>query len=337
MPLRMESFAIAMNPDYQPFSSYGSWDAVGNVDGGEMAQLQLDVSDELASFFVRGSEGDERVDDASDASSVASNDDAPILETFPSSKEFPSFEDLRGSILSFARLAPAQVGDNSRCATKVDSLPTKWLRDMFPSIQGSVKYSGFLYCRCNHALNCDWKVHYKLQQNGTWIVSGTSVWTHNHQLEMLSTNLPAASGLVHLKSVQQLSVEHRSQIIAFLESGLTVKVTRFKFRAKFPGFELRARCCKSVKYAYLKDKYGADRHQMSLFLQQLQKDCDSQAGGVFTIAYAENMEIAELYYQMPLLRKVGEYFGKFSVIDMSHNMSMYERHMATFNVISSNP
>jgi hypothetical protein len=44
------------------------------------------------------------------------------------------------------------------------------------------------------------------------------------------------------------------------------------------------------------------------------------------------MEIAEVYFQMPLLRAVGAYFGTFSVIDTSHNMSMYERNMATFNV-----
>jgi hypothetical protein len=58
-------------------------------------------------------------------------------------------------------------------------------------------------------------------------------------------------------------------------------------------------------------------------------------GGVCSITYEESMEIAEMYFQMPLLRKVGEFFGKFSVIDMSHNMSMYERHMGTYNVFTS--
>lgn len=160
----------------------------------------------------------------------------------------------------------------------------------------------------------------------------SAVWSHSHEVSMLAPNVPSVSGLVHLKCVHQLSVEHRQAIISFLEAGLTVKVVRFKFRAKFPGFELRARCCKTVKTGYLKDRYGADRDQMSKFMQQLYHDCNPTAGGVCDITYAENMELGELYFQMPLLRKVGECFGKFSVIDTSHNMSMYERQMATYNV-----
>lgn len=304
------------------FVSDDNWGDIGMIESGER---------ELASFFSSSKE--QAVED--DDSSVVSDDDAPFVsESFPS-KEFPTFDDLRGSVLSFARLAPAQVADNSRCASKTEYLPTKWMKEMFPSIQGSVKYSGFLYCRCHHAQNCTWKVHYKLQRNGSWAVLDTSVWTHNHGLDMLSINSPAASGLVHLKSVLQLSVEHKRAIISFLEAGLTVKVIRFKFRAKFPGYELRARCCKTLKMSFLKEKYGTDRHQMSKFLQQLQKDCNPAAGGVCSITYEESMEIAEMYFQMPLLRKVGEFFGKFSVIDMSHNMSMYERHMGTYNVFTS--
>jgi hypothetical protein len=177
-------------------------------------------------------------------------------------------------------------------------------------------------------------VNYKLQQDGNWIVcKGTSIWNHDHDLSLLSsTARPAPSGLVHLKLVAQLSVEHKAAIVAFLESGLTVKCIRFKFRAKFPGFELRARCCKSVKQSYLKDKYGTDRHQMSKFLEQLKTHCNPNAGGVCVMTYHENMDVCELYFQMPMLRAVGQYFGKLSVIDMSHGMSMYERNMATFNV-----
>jgi hypothetical protein len=268
------------------------------------------------------------VDGEEESSSVASDDDAPA--SFPD-KGFSTFDDLRSSVLAFARLAPVHISDNSRCATKVENLPTQWLRKMFPIVQGSVKYSGFFYCRINHS--CEWKVHYKLLQNGCWtVVSQNTVWIHNHELSMLSQNVPAASGLVHLKRVQDLSVQHKTAIISLLEAGLTIKLIRFKFRAKFPGYELRARCCKTIKEAYLKEKYGADRHQMSMFIQQLNRDCNPDCGGVCDITYFENMEIAEVYFQMPLLRQVGQYFGNFSVIDMSHNMSMYERHMASYNV-----
>ena len=276
-----------MQSEYRAFDSYDNWD--------EVAMRETDSADTIASFFSSSASPEE-----DDASSIASDDTDPMVsESFPK-KSFVDFEELRASVLSFARLALSQVGDNSRCASKVESLPTKWLRDMFPTIQGSVKYSGFLYCKCKHAHNCDWKVHYKLQQNGFWVVLETSVWEHNHELDMLSGNFPAASGLVHLKNVSQLAVEHKTFILSLLVAGLTVKVIRFKFRAKFPGYELRARCCKTVKQSYLKDRYGADRHQMSKFMQQLQVDCNPAAGGVCSITYEESMEIAELYFQMPL-------------------------------------
>jgi hypothetical protein len=308
-----------MNPEYVPFGGqYNDWADVPLCD-------LASASDVGALFAASEHDGDDESSVASDVHDAVSDSIA-----FPTDKEFATFEDLRSSVMSFARLSPAQIGDNTRCATSVEFLPTQWLKKLFPTVQGSVKYSGFLYCRCDHS--CEWKVNYKLRQNGSWAVLPTSQWTHSHELSMLSANAPCASGLVHLKYVNQLSVEHKTAIISFLEGGLSVKVIRFKFRQKFPGFELRARCCKSIKTNYLKDKYGADRHQMSKFMQQLKSHCNPMSGGVCDISYYENMEIAELYFQLPLLRKVGEYFGKFSVIDASHNMSMYERNMATFNV-----
>jgi hypothetical protein len=44
------------------------------------------------------------------------------------------------------------------------------------------------------------------------------------------------------------------------------------------------------------------------------------------------MELGELYFQMPILRSTGIFFGRFSVIDMTHNLTMYDRNQATFNV-----
>jgi hypothetical protein len=301
---------------------FGDWEDVG---AGLLPVLPEFISaSEIGSLFTAVSQDD---------ADVASDDDTALSDSAVfSQKVFPTFDDLRGSVMAFARISAAQMADNSRCATSVEMLPTTWLKKMFPIVQGSVKYSGFLYCRCNHSGSCEWKVNYRLLQNGSWAVLPTSVWTHNHELSMLSANAPCASGLVHLKQVNQLSIEHKNAIISFLEAGLTVKVIRYKFRQKFPGFELRARCCKTMKTNYLKEKYGADRHQMSKFMQHLKTHCNPLSGGVCHIEYYENMEIAELYFQLPLLRKVGEYFGKFSVIDTSHNMSMYDRQMATFNV-----
>ena len=303
---------------HQPFGSLlSSWEDV-----------QLEPFNDLAAaMFSRSSQEDE-----DDASSVATDEDrSPVEQVAFPAKEFYSFEDLRCAVSAFSRLAHGQIADNSRCAKK-DALPTQWLRSMFPETRGSVKYSGFFYCTCNPGSDCEFKVPYRLLQNSCWAVLSSAVWSHSHEISMLAINEPSVSGLVHLKSVNQLSVEHKQAIISFLEAGLSCKVIRFKFRAKYPGYELRARCCKTVKEGYLKERYGADRDQMSKFMQQLHHDCNPAAGGVCDIIYAENMELGELYFQMPLLRKVGEYFGKFSVIDTSHNMSMYERQMATYNV-----
>ncbi len=275
------------------------------------------------------------VEEDDDASSVATDaTDEHADQAFPD-KEFPTFDDLRASVSAFSNVGVSQMGDNSRCLPS-PSLPTSWLRRMFLDVQGSIKYSGFLYCKCKQSpsLDCSWRVNYKLMQSGQWAVNrGSSVWTHNHDLALLAgRSCPAPSGLVHLKVVNQLSIEHKAAIISFLDAGLTVKCIRFKFRAKFPGFELRARCCKTVKQGYLKDKYGADRHQMTKFLEQLKRDCNPDYGGVCDMSFYENMEVAEVYFQMPLLRAIGVHFGKFSVIDMSHGMTMYERNTATYNV-----
>jgi len=239
-------------------------------------------------------------------------------------------------VLAFTGLAPSQMGDNSRTAIPTN-LPTLWLRTMFASATGTVRYSGTFYCKCkmphcDRQVDCTCKVPYKILQSGRWKVSESRDWTHNHDLSMLSQNSASASGLVHLRLYAQLTVEMKAAIIGYLDAGLSIKTIRFKFRAKFLGFELRARTAKVVKVQYLKERYGADRHEITKFLEKLQTECNPQAGGVCDMTYHENMELGELYFQMPLLRSVGCYFGKFSVIDMTHNLTMYNRNMATFNV-----
>lgn len=271
--------------------------------------------------------------DNDDASSVAS-DDEPSPPVFPD-KEFASFEELRDSVAAFGGLVSSQIGDNSRTAS-CTSLPTAWLRSMFSNAKGSVRYSGFLYCKCkqqqcDESVVCTWKVPYRLEQNGRWKTCNCN-WTHNHDASMLSTLTASATGLIHLRSVEDLTVQHKTYIISCLDMGISIKSIRFKFRGHFPGYELRARCAKVVKTQYLRDKYGADRHQVTKFLEKLYADCNPQAGGVCEITYHENMELGELYFQMPILRSTGIFFGRFSVIDMTHNLTMYDRNQATFNV-----
>lgn len=288
--------------------------------------LLLDDAREVAGLFVDFN--------ADDASSVATDHTDEVVDNlaFPD-KQFSTFEDLRHAVAAFAGLNLCHIGDNSR-RLKCDKLPTQWLRDLFSSSKGSVKYSGFLYCTCKESdIECQWKVNYKILQSGMWkVCDRTSVWTHSHDLAMISQTRPAATGLVHIKLVHQLSVEQKNTIISYLEAGLTVKCCRFKFRLKFPGFELRARCCKTIKVAWWKDRYGADRHELTRFIEQMKRDCNPDGGGVFEMQLYENMEIAEFFFQMPLLRAVGLQFGTFSVIDMTFKTSMYDRNMATFNV-----
>jgi len=141
---------------------------------------------------------------------------------------------------------------------------------------------------------------------------------------------------VHLQTIDQLDQEQKALILQYLEAGLGIKRIRHLFRAKFLRFELRARVCKTVKTKFLARKFGADRHQIDKLLNKLRTECDPAAGGVCSITHFENMEINEIYFQLPLLRAVGQYFGKFSVIDMTHNTTMYARNQATFNVSTLN-
>ena len=272
-----------------------------------------------------------------DASSVATDDDA-AADAFPN-KEFAVLDDLRASVQSFVSHQSFKIGDNPR-TRKVKDLQTKWLKAMFEGHdpQDSVRYSGFFYCmhkhdECGQSAQCKWRVPYKLKQNGTWIsISDGCCWEHSHDVSASVRPLPSASGLVHLRSVNELSVEHKATIVQYLDAMLTIKRIRALFRQKFIGFELRARTAKSVKQQYLAQKYGADRHQMDKLLEKLQQDCNPAAGGFFKITHFESLELCELYFQMPLLRAVGQYFGKFSVIDMTHNTTMYQRNLATLNV-----
>ncbi len=84
-------------------------------------------------------------------------------------------------------------------------------------------------------------------KNWRWKKTKNCDWAHNHDASMSSTNTGSASGLVHLRLVAQLSVEQKSAIMSYLDSGLSIETIRFKFRAKFVGYELRARTAKVIK------------------------------------------------------------------------------------------
>lgn len=89
-----------------------------------------------------------------DASSVGTTDEMDVhadqaCKEFPD-KEFPTFDDLRASVSAFSNVGFSQMGDNSRCLPS-PSLPTSWLRRMFLDVRGSIKYSGFLYCKCKQS------------------------------------------------------------------------------------------------------------------------------------------------------------------------------------------
>ncbi len=92
-------------PFAHTFSSWSDVDMRNPVDG----------CAGLAAFFFSGSLLEE-----DDASSIASNEDEPLVATSFPKKEFPTFDDPRASVLSCARLAPSQVRDNSRSACKVE-------------------------------------------------------------------------------------------------------------------------------------------------------------------------------------------------------------------------
>ena len=85
--------SAAMDNGNQPFHVFDSWDEI------QMRDSDI-LGDTIASFFSHASPARD-----DDASSIASNDDEPLVaQSFPK-KSFSNFEELRASVLSFARLA----------------------------------------------------------------------------------------------------------------------------------------------------------------------------------------------------------------------------------------
>ena len=280
----------------------------------------------------------DNVDD-DDASSVDSDDD-PLIATYSYDKAFSTIEELSSHVAAFASTTHAfTLCKNGRTA-KPGNLPTTWLKNMFRSHDPNVPvmHSGFLYCP--HTLvdaseskqSCTWRIPYKLNGNGCWHVLETAcVWDHNHAVSPDSLRVQSATGIIHLKVLDDVSVPHRAFVINYLGYGSSIKLLRRKFREKFPGYELRARVAKTIKTQYLRERYGCDRHQINELLQLLSKECGGM-GGVCHIEHSQQLELERLYFQLPMLRAVGQFFGKFSIIDTTHNMTMYDRQLATFNV-----
>jgi hypothetical protein len=277
-----------------------------------------------------------------DAFSGMSDDDASSVEVemddqaaFCFDKAFPTFQDLVSSVTAFASITHSFTPRDNGRSLSVSRLPTLWLKNLFSNTDPSklVKYSGFLYCpqKCDSNEPCSFKVRYKLNAAGSWQVLDTSVWGHSHNVAPLAHGLQTVSGIVHLASVDDVTVDKRAAIINYLDAGLSVKMIRRKFREKFPGYEVRARVVKTLKGQYLAEKYGCDRHQINELLTMLKRDCCGP-GGTCYIEHGQSLELEKLAFQIPMMRSVGKCFGKFSVIDTTHNMTMYDRQLATFNV-----
>jgi hypothetical protein len=273
-------------------------------------------------------------DDDDDDSSIEGDLQNSSTASFSYAKKFPTFQELSSCVAAFAGITHSfTLGDNSRTAS-VSRLPTEWLRQLFGNTNPDkkVKYSGYLYCphKSDSGL-CPFKVPYKLNASGNWTVLESAVWQHNHDVHPTAPNLVSLSGITQLFSVEDLSVAHSASILSYLDAGLSVKMIRRKFRGKFPGYEVRARVVKSVKARFLHEKYGGDRHQINELLKKLQEDCGG-VGGTCHIEHSQSLELEKLFFQLPMLREVGKFFGIFSIIDTTHNMTMYERQLATFNV-----
>jgi len=278
-------------------------------------------------------------DDDDDASSVDSQTQS-LPATYSFDKTFPTIEDLSSHVAGFAHITHAfTLCKNSRSA-KPGQLPTVWLRKLFcnhdPNVP--VKHSGFLYCphtvvgAAEDKQPCSWRIPYKLNVDGCWQVQAQGcVWDHSHAVSPDVQRAQSATGITHLKVLADVSVPHRAFCISFFEYGSSVKLLRRKFREKFHGFELRARVAKTIKTQYHKERWGGDRHQINELLQLLSKECGGM-GGVCHIEHSQQLELERVYFQLPMLRAVGQFFGKFSIIDTTHNMTMYDRQLATFNV-----
>ena len=257
-----------------------------------------------------------------------------VHAAFCYTKSFAAFQDILSSVTAFASMTHAFTPCDNARALAASRLPTLWLRNLFANSPPSqvVKYSGYFYCphKCDSGA-CTFKVPYKLNSAGSWQVLDTAVWAHSHDVSPIAAPLQSISGIVHLANVEAVSVEQKAAIVQYLDSGLSVRMTRRKFREKFDGYEVRARVVKTLKMQWLTEKYGCDRHQINELLNLLKKNC-GQVGGTCWIEHGQSMELDKLAFQLPLMRAVGQFFGKFSTIDTTHNMTMYDRQLGTFNV-----
>jgi hypothetical protein len=275
------------------------------------------------------------VDCDDDESSVEAELQDAETSKFPYEKVWPTFPELLACVSAFASMTHAfTICDNSRRLFP-SKLPTKWLRGLFRDANDSVavKYSGYLYCsyKDENCQFCCFKVPYKLTNTGNWQVLESAVWQHNHDVQPAIGDPRSFSGIVHLFLISDLTVEHRAAIFNYLDAGLSVKMVRRKFREKFPGYEVRARVVKTVKARFLQCRYGGDRHQINELLKKLSEECGAP-GGTCHIEHSQTLELEQLYFQIPMLREVGQFFGSFSIIDTTHNTTMYDSELATFNV-----
>ena len=291
------------------------------------SQLQDDASP--LTTGPQDASGQQGASDSEDSDSVSSEEydedeaapmvaDADVVNQVVLGGNFATFDDLKKACE--ARCS-CKLSNNNRMES-ISRAP-QWAKDALPGLT-SYLISGTLYCY--HPFNenalqqkwartsCTMRVQYSFRKDLRLHVTHLNV-DHNH-----SHSSPVSygtSGMKYIKDGAALSVDECSTIKTWLLGRMTTRCVRYNFRKQYPGCDVARRVVRKLRAAVCK---ADDPHAMDRLLQFL-ADCE-QAGGVGQVKHT-NMRISSIVMQHPLMRKVGQCFGKVSTGDGTHNTSKY--------------
>jgi hypothetical protein len=210
---------------------------------------------------------------------------------------FEDFEDLKKHVQGIFK---CKMSNNKRTTRS----PPQWFKKEYPDVQVAW-LNGTLYChqpKQEHdafvpwaKTTCHCHARYSLCSDTLRWRLGSLLATHNHDIAT-SSCAPSATGLVHIRSAEQLSQDMIRSIINWFDAKINTKEIRFHFKAKYPDHNIKAPVIRSLRTQY--KQRNAPNNGMDALIEQLRL-WDEQ-GGVGKFQYA-NLQITGIQFQVPFL------------------------------------